>query len=67
MSGTHFPLKFLIFAANGSGFYGGPITLTSYIWEKLGTACPTHICRPVELPDLQSTAAPIANNNQTRH
>jgi len=33
------------FAADGLGLYGGPITLTSYIWEYLGTPCPTTICR----------------------
>ncbi|MBV1919125.1 MAG: hypothetical protein KUG73_00470 [Pseudomonadales bacterium] len=32
------------FAATGTGLYGGPITLTSYIWEQLGNACPTDIC-----------------------
>ena len=28
------------FAASGNGLYGGPITLTSYIWESLGKALP---------------------------
>lgn len=32
------------FAASGNGLYGGPITLTSYIWEYLGNPCPTGIC-----------------------
>jgi hypothetical protein len=32
------------FAANGNGLYGGPITLTSYIWEFLGTPCPATVC-----------------------
>lgn len=32
------------FAADGNGLYGGPITLTSYIWEYTGTMCPTSIC-----------------------
>jgi len=32
------------FAAEGEGLYGGPITLTSYIWEYLGHACPQNIC-----------------------
>jgi hypothetical protein len=32
------------FCAAGSGLYGGPITLTSYIWEITGTACPVNIC-----------------------
>src|SRR5665213_1198191 len=32
------------FAAAGTGLYGGPITLTSYIWESLGHACPSGIC-----------------------
>jgi hypothetical protein len=32
------------FAADGTGIYGGPITLTSYIWEYLGTICPRAMC-----------------------
>jgi hypothetical protein len=32
------------FAASGTGLYGGPITLTSYIWEALGNPCPARIC-----------------------
>lgn len=32
------------FAAEGTGLYGGPITLTSYIWEYLGNPCPDTIC-----------------------
>lgn len=32
------------FAASGTGLYGGPITLTSYIWEYLGNPCPAGIC-----------------------
>lgn len=32
------------FAADGNGLYGGPITLTSYIWEYLGTPCPANVC-----------------------
>lgn len=32
------------FCANGKGLYGGPITLTSYIWEYLGNSCPPEIC-----------------------
>ena len=32
------------FAAPGNGLYGGPITLTSYIWESLGNACPADMC-----------------------
>jgi hypothetical protein len=31
------------FAADGSGLYGGPITLTSYIWEYLGNPMPDDI------------------------
>lgn len=34
------------FAAPGTGLYGGPVTLTSYIWEYLGNACPPEICAP---------------------
>jgi hypothetical protein len=29
------------FCANDTGLYGGPITLTSYIWEYLGNPCPS--------------------------
>ena len=32
------------FAAPGTGLYGGPLTLTSYIWEYLGNVCPEDIC-----------------------
>ena len=32
------------FAADGDSLYGGPITLTSYIWEYLGNECPPEIC-----------------------
>lgn len=32
------------FAKDGNGLYGGPVTLTSYIWEYLGTACPATAC-----------------------
>ncbi|OGD70861.1 hypothetical protein A3I18_01320 [Candidatus Campbellbacteria bacterium RIFCSPLOWO2_02_FULL_35_11] len=32
------------FCADGNGLYGGPITLTSYIWEYLGNPCPADIC-----------------------
>jgi len=33
------------FCADGEGLYGGPITLTSYIWEYLGHACPKNVCQ----------------------
>ena len=36
--------KFRGFAANGTALYGGAITLTSYIWEYLGVACPPTAC-----------------------
>jgi hypothetical protein len=32
------------FAAAGNGLYGGTITLTSYVWEQVGNACPAEIC-----------------------
>lgn len=32
------------FCADGNGLYGGPITLTSYLWEALGNPCPQDIC-----------------------
>ena len=33
------------FGASGNGLYGGPITLTSYIWEALGNPCPAGPCQ----------------------
>ena len=33
------------FAQDGATLYGGPKTLTSYIWEYLGNPCPADICR----------------------
>jgi hypothetical protein len=33
------------FCAAGDSLSGGPITLTSYIWEYLGSPCPFHICQ----------------------
>ncbi len=44
------------FAASGTGLYGGLITLTSYIWEALGNACPSTIC-----PSGTITATPSFN------
>lgn len=32
------------FAAPGNGLYGGPRTLTSYVWEYLGSPCPPAVC-----------------------
>ncbi|UXI66143.1 hypothetical protein [Tahibacter amnicola] len=32
------------FAAPGLGLYGGPRTLSSYIWEYLGSPCPSSAC-----------------------
>ena len=44
------------FCANGNGLYGGPLTLTSYVWEYLGNACPTGVCAVVS--DTTPPAAP---------
>jgi hypothetical protein len=41
------------FCANGNGLYGGPITLTSYIWEYLGNPCP---------PEIYGTVSEVKNN-----
>ncbi|MDP3790874.1 MAG: LamG-like jellyroll fold domain-containing protein [Candidatus Omnitrophota bacterium] len=48
------------FAATGSGLYGGPKTLTSYIWEYLGNPCPAEICttQSPPLPDTQAPSVP---------
>ncbi|MCA9647240.1 MAG: hypothetical protein KC492_41410, partial [Myxococcales bacterium] len=34
------------FAEAKTALDGGPQTLTSYVWEYLGTPCPAEICRP---------------------
>ena len=34
------------FCATGNGLYGGPVNLTSYIWEALGSSCPSEFCTP---------------------
>jgi hypothetical protein len=46
------------FAAAGTGLYGGPITLTSYIWEYLGNPCPTGICTTT--PDTTPPTSPTS-------
>ena len=43
------------FAADGNGLYGGPITLTSYIWEYLGNPCPADICNYTQTFHLADT------------
>ncbi|MFA5975545.1 MAG: T9SS type A sorting domain-containing protein [Elusimicrobiota bacterium] len=47
------------FCADGSGLYGGPITLTSYIWEFLGNPCPAEICNA---SSLQPPPPPVGVN-----
>jgi hypothetical protein len=32
------------FTADGNGLYGGPVSLTSYVWEYLGSPCPAAVC-----------------------
>jgi hypothetical protein len=44
------------FAASGNGLYGGPVTLTSYIWEYLGNPCPDDIC--IEVNGVYPPAPP---------
>lgn len=46
------------FAAGGTGLYGGPITLTSYVWEHLGNPCPPEICGPT-IPDTAPPSVPM--------
>lgn len=38
------------FCVNDTGLYGGPVTLTSYIWEYLGNLCPAGICDGATVP-----------------
>ena len=46
------------FCAEGNGLYGGPITLTSYIWEYLGNECPADICNYGTSGDVMAPGAP---------
>ncbi|OGS34899.1 MAG: hypothetical protein A2293_05055 [Elusimicrobia bacterium RIFOXYB2_FULL_49_7] len=48
------------FCADGRGLYGGPITLTSYIWEYLGNAAPGWIYP--SMPDTTPPAEPAGLN-----
>ncbi len=42
------------FAAPGNDLYGGPVTLTSYIWEYLGNPCPSDICNYTQTNQTQN-------------
>lgn len=68
------------FAVAGTALYGGPITLTSYIWEYLGNACPTDICglatagssqgstptpEPQPQPEQEQEETPTSSNPDT--
>lgn len=44
------------FCSDGVGLYGGPITLTSYIWEYLGNPCPADILSP-PVPDIKANGS----------
>jgi len=43
ITGSTMPSPTRGFCATGNGLYGGPITLTSYIWESLGNALPSSV------------------------
>ncbi len=43
ITGSTMPSPARGFCASGNGLYGGPITLTSYIWESLGHALPSSV------------------------
>lgn len=43
------------FVVEGTGLYGGPITLTSYIWEYLGHPCPSEVCEAAFVVDAGVT------------
>jgi hypothetical protein len=51
------------FAANGNGLYGGPLTLTSYIWEYLGNACPADICGGGSTPPSTPKTGDLNSDN----
>ena len=43
IGGTSMPSPTRGFCASQNGLYGGPVTLTSYVWEALGNALPSSI------------------------
>jgi len=52
------------FAANGNGLYGGPITLTSYVWEALGNPLPAGIYTPADVtPPSVSITSPLPGSS----
>lgn len=44
------------FCAGGTGLYGGPVTLTTYIWEALGQPCPPEIFS-LPVPDIKANGS----------
>jgi hypothetical protein len=48
------------FCADGNGLYGGPITLTSYIWEYLGNPCQPEICNYSGSVELAAPQPPVS-------
>ncbi|MBN1227373.1 MAG: Ig-like domain-containing protein, partial [Deltaproteobacteria bacterium] len=51
------------FCSDGNGLYGGPITLTSYIWEYLGNPCPIEFYGTTALPAVTTNAAASVNSS----
>ncbi|MEA3360776.1 MAG: Ig-like domain-containing protein, partial [Thermodesulfobacteriota bacterium] len=47
----------------GNGLYGGPITLTSYIWEYLGNPCPIEFYGTTALPTVTTDNATLVNSS----
>jgi hypothetical protein len=53
------------FCADGSGLYGGPITLTSYIWEYLGNPVPPEIYGSAGSPTITITVPTSSSTYST--
>ena len=51
------------FCSAGNGLYGGPITLTSYIWEYLGNPCPIEFYGTTALPTVTTHNATSVNSS----
>lgn len=54
------------FCAPGTARYGGSISLTSYVWEYLGNACPQEICGTATraAPSTPTALAAVAGDRQ---
>lgn len=53
------------FCTSGNGLYGGPVTLTSHVWEAAGQPCPANICSTATNHPIGTAAIPAAGGTVT--